>query len=186
MPVFFVLFCLLFFSPSGGYLNLQCCLSSALTGSSAVGCCVTWHWTFNKTWIGATPFILLKLRQKYYWALAAGRETEDAVRKVKAELGSVKMWQETTFQWTTSMQLLGPIPADILYVILSEFKKVYLLCAPHTLVVRECCSRRDFLKYQQYNSFFKGNMLWTQSQEKIPLFTLTNSLFLRFLVYLDL
>lgn len=91
MPV--VLLCLLsvLFSSSGN-LHLQCSSSSALTGSSAVGFCLTQHWTFNKTSI-RTLFYSETLRQKYYRVLAAGGETKDAVRKVKAELSSVKMWQ---------------------------------------------------------------------------------------------
>lgn len=72
-------------------------------------------------------FIRNKLRQKYYWALAAAGEAGDTVGEEKQ---SSVQWKcdETTdkflFQWTISIQFLGSAAANILYVLLSAFKKI--------------------------------------------------------------
>lgn len=136
---------MLFCSPSSsGCLNPQ---RGSLSGSSTVGCCLTRHWTLNKTWMGATSLLFsAKPRQKYYWAAGGCRRDWRRGEKCKRqlqELASVEMWQggdrmrSFCFSELLSVQFSVSAAADIMYATPSAFitwKATYRkCCSPHIL-----------------------------------------------------
>lgn len=151
MPV--LLFLLVLFSSSGGYLNLQRSSSSALTGSSAVGCCVTRHWTFNKTWIEMTLLFstnwdkntterwLLQERQKTQWE---------------------KKWKQSSVQWkcdkeTTDWEV---------FVSVNYFGAFFRLCSCRYTVCHIVC----VLKKRVLISCYFLNLSFFCGPEEPPLY----------------